>query len=288
MTVERAVGQETNDRIEYIRTIFAELERIQSHMLWWGVLGMDLGAFTPFLYGFRDREIVTDIIEETVGCRLTMNYIQPGGLMEDVHPNFVNRVKEFLTYVGPKLDEYETLLSDNPILQERTRGIGSIDAETAISLGLTGPALRASGVAYDLRKIEPYGVYDQVDFSVPVGAVGDCWERYWVRIEEMRQSVRIIEQLIDNIPAGKTMLMKPAKKLVIPEGCYYSRMETARGVIGVMIASDGESENPQRIHVRSPNYNNVWALDEMSRGARIGDLVANVSSLDFVIPDMDR
>lgn len=288
LTVERAVGQETNDRVEYIRTIFAELERIQSHMLWWGVLGMDLGAFTPFLYGFRDREVITDIIEETVGCRLTMNYIQPGGLMDDVHPNFVNRVKEFLEYVKPKFDEYETLLSDNPILQERTRDIGTIDGDTAVSLGLTGPALRASGVAYDLRKIEPYGVYDRVEFSVPIGTTGDCWDRYWVRIEEMRQSVRIIEQLIDNIPEGKTMLMKPAKKLVIPEGCYYSRLETARGVLGVMIASDGESENPLRIHMRSPNYNNVWALDEMSRGSRIGDLVANVSSLDFVIPDMDR
>lgn len=288
LTVEKATNTELNDRIEYIRTILAELERIQSHMLWWGVIGMDLGAFTPFLYGFRDREIVTDVFEETVGCRLTMNFIQPGGLMDDVHPNFVKRVKDLMVYIKPKIDEYETLLSDNVILQERTRNVGVLSASDALSLGVTGPPLRASGVPYDLRKMEPYGVYDRVEFETAVGTVGDCWDRYWVRVEEMRQSIRIIEQLIDNIPPGKTMLMKPAKKLIIPEGVYYSRLETARGVLGVCIVSDGESENPVRIHMRSPNYNNVWAVDAMSRDGRIGDLVANISSLDFVVPDIDR
>ena len=288
MVVEKATKTELNDRIQYIRTILAELERIQSHMLWWGVLGMDLGAFTPFLYGFRDREIITDIFEETVGCRLTMNFIQPGGLMADIHPNFVKRVKEAMIYVKPKIDEYEELLSGNVILQERTRNIGVLPASEAVSLGVTGPPLRASGVPYDLRKIEPYGVYDKVEFCTAVGTVGDCWDRYWVRVEEMRQSVRIVEQLIDNIPEGKTMLMKPAKKIIIPKGVYYSCLETARGVLGVFIVSDGISDKPQRIHLRSPNYNNLWALDRMTRGSRVGDLVANVSSLDLVIPDIDR
>ncbi len=288
MAVEKATKTELNDRIHYVRTIFAELERLQSHMLWWGVLGMDLGAFTPFLYGFRDREIITDIFEETVGCRLTMNFIQPGGLMADIHPNFVKRVKESMTYVKPKINEYEELLSGNVILQERTRNIGILPAEEAVSLGVTGPPLRASGVPFDLRKVEPYGAYGKVEFCIAVGTVGDCWDRYWVRVEEMKQSVKIVEQLIDNIPEGKTMLMKPAKKIVIPKGIFHSSLETARGVLGVFIVSDGVSDKPVRIHVRSPNYNNLWSLDRMSRGSRVGDLVANVSSLDLVVPDIDR
>lgn len=288
MGVEKATGTVLNDRIEYIRTIMGELERIQSHMLWWGVMGMDLGALTAFLYGFRDREIITDIFEETVGCRLTMNFIQPGGLMDDIHPNFVKRVKEAMAYIGPKIDEYEELLSGNVILQERTRNIGILSAEDAVSLGVTGPPLRASGVPYDLRKVEPYGAFDKVEFRTAVGTVGDCWDRYWVRIEEMRQSIKIVEQLIDNIPEGKTMLMKPAKKLIIPEGIYYNSLETARGVLGMVIVSDGKSVNPVRIHMRSPNYNNLWAVDKMTAGSRLGDLVANISSLDFVVPDIDR
>lgn len=288
ITVEKAVQIELNDRIEYIRTLMSELQRIQSHMLWWGVMGLDLGAVTPFLYGFRDRELITDIFEETVGCRLTMNYIQPGGLMCDINPNFVNRVKKVLKEIKPKIDEYDELLGNNVILQERTKNVGVLPAKEAISLGVTGPPLRASGIPYDLRKIEPYGVYDRVEFKTAVGTVGDCWDRYWVRVEEMRQSIHIVEQLIDNIPEGKFMLMKPAKKIIIPEGLYYSHVETARGVLGTFIASDGVSDKPVRIHMRSPNFNNVWALDEMNRGSRIGDLVASISTLDFVVPDIDR
>jgi NADH-quinone oxidoreductase subunit D len=288
LAVEKATQTELNDRIQYIRTILAELERIQSHLLWWGVLGMDLGAFTPFLYGFRDREIFTDIFEETIGCRLTMNYIQPGGLMSDIHPNFVKRVKDALEYIKPKLDEHEELLGGNIILQERTQNIGVLPAEDAISLGVTGPPLRASGVPYDLRKNEPYGVYDKVEFSAAVGSVGDCWDRYWVRMEEMRQSAKIIEQLIDNIPEGKIMLMKPAKKIVLPKGVYHSSIETARGILGIFVSSDGDSVEPERIHMRSPNYNNLWAIDRIARGSRVGDLVAIVSSLDLIVPDIDR
>lgn len=288
MAVEKATQTELNDRIQYIRTILCELERLQSHLLWWGVLGMDLGAFTPFLYGFRDREILTDIFEETIGCRLTMNFIQPGGLMADIHPNFVKRVKEALNNIKPKINEYDELLSGNVILQARTRNIGVLPAEEAISLGVTGPPLRASGVPYDLRKVEPYGVYNKVEFATAIGTRGDCWDRYYVRIEEMRQSIKIVEQLIDNIPEGKTMLMKPAKKIIIPQGVFYNQIETARGVLGITIASDGVSDKPFRIHMRSPNFNNLWAVDRISRGARIGDLVAIVSSLDLVIPDIDR
>ncbi len=287
-TVEKAAGIETNERIETIRTIMAELQRIQSHQLWWGVMGMDLGAFTPFLYGFRDREQITDIIEETVGSRLTLNYIQPGGLMADIHPNFVKRVKDFLTYFKPKLDEYEGLMSGNIIMQERLCNVGVLKADDAISLGTTGPVLRASGVPHDLRKLEPYGVYGKLDFNVIVGTKGDCWDRYWVRIGEMKESIRMIEQLIDNIPEGKFITMKPMAKIKIPEGIHYGHLETARGILGTMIVSDGTKESPYRVHMRSPNFNNLWAITMTAPGGRVGDLVAILSTLDLVIPDIDR
>jgi NADH-quinone oxidoreductase subunit D/NADH-quinone oxidoreductase subunit C/D len=285
--VEEAAGIEVNPRIQYIRTIFAELERIQSHQLWWGVLGMDLGAFTPFLYGIRDREVLNDVMEETVGARLTMNYILPGGLMADIHPNFVKRVKAFIAYFRPKLDEYDDLLTNNVIIQERLRNVGVLPAQTAVRYGATGPVLRGSGVAFDLRKDHPYGVYDQVKFDVPVGTIGDSWDRYWVRVEEMRQSLSIVEQLLDNIPPGEYLVKKLNSKIKIPEGRYYSQLETARGILGVFIASDKKDE-PYRMHYRSPNFNNLWCLEPMVKGEYIASLVGAMSSLDLVIPDIDR
>ncbi len=287
MVVEKAAKMETNERIEAIRTLVCELQRIQSHLLWWGVFGMDLGGFTPFFYGLRDREQICDIFEKTIGARLTMNYIQPGGVMFDIHPEFVKDVKAFLSYLKPKLVEYDALLTENVIIQERLRGIGRLSAARAIAMGATGPVLRASGVAHDLRKSEPYGLYAQVDFDVPVGTDGDCWDRYWVRMEEIRQSIRIIEQLIDNIPEGKTFLVKPAAKIKVPAGIHYSHLETARGVLGVLLVSNGK-ESPYRIHCRTPNFNNLWCIGEMATGGRIGDLVAMLSSIDIVVPDIDR
>jgi NADH-quinone oxidoreductase subunit D len=285
--VEEAAGIEVNERIQHIRTIFAELERIQSHQLWWGVLGMDLGAFTPFLYGIRDREVLNDVMEETVGARLTMNFILPGGLMNDIHPNFVNRVKEFIKYFRPKLDEYDDLMTNNIIIQERLRNVGVLSAQTAVQYGATGPVLRGSGVAFDLRKSHPYGVYDQVDFEVATGTIGDSWDRYWVRVAEMRQSLSIIEQLLDNIPPGKYLVKKLNSKIKIPVGRYYSQLETARGILGVFIVSDKKDE-PYRLHYRSPNFHNLWCLEPMVKGDYIGSLIAAMSSLDLVIPDIDR
>ena len=285
--IEKAMKTELNPRIETIRTIIAELQRIQSHLLWWGVFGMDLGAFTPFLYGFRDREKITAIFEETIGARLTMNYIQPGGLMYDIHPGFVTDVKKFITYFKPILKEYDELFTGNVIVQARLKNVGILDRATAISIGVTGPVLRASGVAHDLRKLEPYGVYKDVDFAVAVGSVGDCWDRYSVRMQEIRESLSIVEQLIDNIPEGKTMVMKFGAKIRVPEGSYYSQMETARGVLGVFIVSDG-TDKPYRLHFRTPNFHNLWSLTQMARGWKIADLVAMLSSLDIVVPDMDR
>jgi len=287
-TVEKAANIETNARIETIRTIMSELQRVQSHALWWGVLGMDLGAFTAFLYSFRDREIIGEIFEETIGARLTMNYIQPGGLMYDILPDFADKVKKILAYMKPMIDEYDTLLSGNVILQERLRNIGILTSDKAIGLGCTGPVLRGSNVPYDVRKLKPYGVYDKVDFDVVVGATGDCWDRYYVRIEEMRQSLRIVEQLIDNIPPGPHMTVKFNAKIVLPEGIHYGEVETAKGVLGVTIVSDGAANTPYRLHFRSPNFNNLWAVTEISPGWRIADLISIQSSLDLVVPDIDR
>lgn len=286
-TVEQAAQIELTDRIEYIRTIVCELERIHSHQLSWGVLGMDLGAFTPFLYGFRDREKITDILEETIGARLTMNYIIPGGVMFDIHPDFVRKVKDYIKYFKPKLAEYEELVSGNPIFQQRLRNVGVMDGETALAMGATGPVLRGSRVPLDLRKTEPYGMYGKVDFNVAIGTVGDCWDRYYVRIEEMRQSIRIIEQLIDNIPEGKFAVKKPAVKIKVPKGRFYSQVETARGVLGFFIVSEGK-DIPYRAYFRTPNFHNLWAVTKMAPGGRMGDLVSIVSSLDLVIPDIDR
>lgn len=286
--IEKAASIEVSERVQYIRTITAELMRLQSHCLWWGVLGMDLGAFTAFLYGFRERELIGEIFEETIGCRLTMNYNVPGGVLADIHPNFVKRTKNLLPYLKEKIDEYDELLSGNIILQERLRNIGILSAEDAISLGVTGPILRASGVPLDLRATAPYGLYDKVEFNVPVGTIGDCWDRYYVRLEEMRESIRIIEQLIDNIPPGEIQAIKLSGRIKIPAGTYYDQIETARGVLGVFMVWDGKDTNPYRIHLRSPNYNNLWSVTHLAVGWRVADIVSIQSTLDLVIPELDR
>ena len=287
-TVETALGIPTNERIETIRTIMSELQRLQSHALWWGVTGMDLGAYTAFLYGFREREIIGEIFEETIGARLTMNYVQPGGLMYDIKPDFAAKVKKLIPYLRDCVEQYETLLSGNVIFQERLRNVGIIDGARAVALGCTGPILRASGVPCDLRATESYGVYDKVKFNVVVGAVGDSWDRYYVRLQEMRESLRIIEQLIDNVPEGEYSTIRYNEELILPEGLHYGQTETARGAFGVFIASDGKSPHPYRLHFRSPSFNNLWVVTAIAAGWRIADFIAIQSSLDLVIPDIDR
>ena len=287
-TVEAAAGIQTNPRIETIRTIMAELMRLQSHLLWWGVLGVDMGAFTAFLYSLREREIIGEIFEETIGARLTMNYFRPGGLMFDIKPDFQAKVKKVLEYLKPIFAEYETLLSGNIILQERLRNIAFLDGAKAVALGCTGPVVRASGIPLDLRRLEPYGMYGKVEFNVPVGTVGDCWDRYQVRMLELVESVKIIEQLIDTIPEGPHMVMKYGVPIKIPEGIHYGQVETARGILGVTIVSDGKGKTPYRVHFRSPNFNNLWAVTCLAPGWRIADIIAIQSTLDLVIPDIDR
>ncbi len=286
LAVEQGLEVEIPERVKVIRTIISELTRLSSHQLWWGVMGMDLGAITTFLYGFRDRELINDIFEETCGARLTMSYNMPGGLMFDIHPNFQKRTKEFIEHFKKKLPEYDQLLSNNVIFRLRTEGVGILTKEDAISFGVTGPAGRASGFSNDVRKHNPYSAYPQVQFKEVLDTVGDSFARYKVRINEMWESMSIIEQLIDNIPEGE---FKAKTKAVIklPKGEYYQKVETARGEFGVYIISEG-GKSPYRLKFRSPGFSNLSALNHIAKGGKIADLVTIMSTLDLVIPDIDR
>jgi NADH-quinone oxidoreductase subunit D/NADH-quinone oxidoreductase subunit C/D len=286
LAVEKGLQVEIPARAEVIRVLMGELTRVASHILWWGALAMDIGAFTPFFHAFREREMINDIMEETCGARLTMNYMVPGGVMFDLHPNFQKRVKALLQQFKDKLDEYDELVTYNTIFINRTKGVGYLSPEDAISYGVTGPSARASGVSCDIRKIYPYGMYDKVQFDEVLLNEGDTYARYLVRMKEIRQSLSIIEQLIDNIPEGDFQA-KTKAVLKLPKGEYYSRVETARGEFGVYIVSEG-GMTPYRIKFRSPGFSNLSALDHMTRGSKIGDLVATMGSLDLVIPDIDR
>ena len=286
LNVEKALEMDIPDRIKVIRTIMSELTRIQSHQLWWASFGMDLGGLTCFFYGLRDREKILDIFEETCGGRMLVSYNCPGGVMYDIHPNFQKRVKEFIKYFRKILPEYDQLLSGNVIFHERSKGIGKLSLEDAISYGVTGPSGRASGFSCDVRKHEPYSAYERITFKEILHTEGDTFSRYITRIDEMWESMNIIEQLIDNIPEGPySVKMKPVIKL--PEGEYYQRVETARGELGVYIISDG-NKNPYRVKFRSPNFVNLSVFNHITKGFKIADLVAIGGSLDLVIPDIDR
>jgi NADH-quinone oxidoreductase subunit D/NADH-quinone oxidoreductase subunit C/D len=264
----------------------SELTRIQSHELFWASYGMDLGGQTCYFYGLRDREMVLDIFEETTGGRMIVSYNCPGGVMYDLHPNFQKRVKEFLKHFRKVLPEYDDILTNNVIFHERTVGIGPLSLNEAISYGITGPSGRASGFSCDVRKHEPYSAYDRVKFNEVLYAEGDAFHRYLARVEEMRESMNIIDQLIDNIPEGPyAVKMKPVIRL--PEGEYYQRVETPRGELGVFIISDG-NKTPYRVHFRTPNFANLSVLNHLVKGFKIADLISIFGSLDFVIPDIDR
>jgi NADH-quinone oxidoreductase subunit D/NADH-quinone oxidoreductase subunit C/D len=286
LLVEKASGIEVSDRIKVIRTMMSELTRIASHTLWWGVMGMDTGALTTFMYAFRDRELINDIMEETCGARLTMNYSVIGGVRYDLHENFVKRVKDFIVHFKKKLPEYDRLLSDNVIFRKRTEGIGYITKEEAIAFGLNGPTGRASGFACDIRKLKPYSAYDRVEFQEVMATEGDAFARYKVRILEMWESLRILEQLVDQIPEGEHRV-KTKAVIKLPVGEYLQRVETARGDFGVYVISDGGS-SPYRLKFRSPGFANLHGLNKMSIGYKIADLIVNFSTIDVVVPDMDR
>ena len=286
LCVENGLQVEIPARAQVIRVLMDELTRIASHELWWGAMAMDLGALTPFFYAFREREMINDIMEETCGARLTMNYMVPGGVAQDIHPNFQQRVRDFIKMYKLKIHEYDELVTGNIIFQNRMKGIGYLSPEDAISFGVTGPPARGSGVSCDTRKTYPYEIYNQLEFDEVLETEGDSFARYMVRIKEMNQSIRIIEQLIENIPDGDFQA-KTKAVLKLPKGDFYQKVETARGQFGVYIVSEGGT-TPYRIKFRSPGFSNLSALDHMARGSKLGDLVAMMGTLDLVIPDIDR
>lgn len=286
MCIEKGLGVEVSERVQYIRTIMDELQRIDSHLLFYSCLCMDMGGLTPFFYGMRDREKVLDIFEGTTGGRLIQNYNVIGGVMADIDPDFVKKVKDFIAYLPGALKDYHDVFTGNVIAQQRMKGIGILSKEDAISFGATGPTGRASGWACDVRKVHPYGVYDKVDFKEIVRTEGDSFARYMVRMEEILESVHIIEQLIDNIPEGDyAAKTKPIIRL--PEGEYYASTEASRGEFGVYIESRGD-KYPYRMKFRSSCMPLVSVVDTLARGSKIGDLIVIGASLDYVIPDVDR
>lgn len=286
LCVEKGLQVEVPSRAQVIRVLMGELTRIASHELWWGAMAMDLGAFTPFFHAFRERETINDIMEETCGARLTMNYMVPGGVMHDIHPNFQKRVKDFLQLYKKKIHEYDELVTGNVIFQQRMQGVGMLSAEDAISYGCSGPVARGSGVSCDVRKVYPYEIYNKLEFDEVLETGCDSFARYLVRIKEMNQSIRIVEQLIDNIPEGDFQA-KTKAVLKLPKGEFYTKVETARGELGVYIVSEGAT-TPYRIKFRSPGFSNLSVLDKIARGSKIGDLIAMMGTLDLVIPDIDR
>lgn len=286
MCIEEAMGIEVPERAKYIRTIMDELTRIASHLLFWSTFCMDFGALSAFFYGFRDREKILDMFEETCGGRLIQNYNCIGGVMADIHPNLIGRIKEFIKYMPKMLKEYHGVFTGNVIAQQRMKDIGILSLEDAISYGVTGPAGRASGWSCDVRKLRPYGVYDKVDFKEILYDKGDTFNRYMVRMDEILESLHILEQLVDNIPAGDyAVKTKPIIKL--PEGQYYKSVEAARGEFGVFIESHGD-KNPYRVKFRSPGLTLVSVVDLLASHNKIADLIAIGASLDYVVPDIDR
>ena len=292
VAVEQLMETKVPEKVEYMRVIVAEMNRIASHLLALGTFGLDVGAFTPFLYCFRDRERILDLFEMLCGARLLYNYIWIGGVSHDFPVGWVEKTYEFLDYFEPKINEYNDLLTYNKIFIERSADVGVIPVDVAISYGVTGPNLRGSGVRWDLRKDDPYGIYDRFEFDIPIGtgamgSVGDCWDRYYVRVRELEECIKIIRQALDALPRDGDVHAALPKKIRPKAGHVYSRTESPRGDLGYYIASDG-SDTPTRIKMRSPAFTALSCLNEISRGWMISDVIAILGSLDIVLGEIDR
>ncbi len=284
--VEKILNIEAPPRAKYIRVILAELNRIASHQLWLGTHALDIGAMTPPFYTFRDREEILKIFEKYCGARLTTHAFRIGGCQYETYDGFEKDVKKFLTFVAPKIDEYEELLTTNRIWVERTKNVGTIFAKDCIALGVTGPVLRASGVKWDIRKAQPYAAYSELDFEIPTGQNGDTYDRYLVRMAEMRQSLRIVQQAVERIPEGP--IMAKVSKVIKPAvGEIYHSIEAPKGELGYFIVSDGSTQ-PYRVRVRPPSFVNLQALDRMCRGQLVADVIAVIGTLDIVLGEVDR
>jgi NADH-quinone oxidoreductase subunit D len=291
LAVEKLMGIEVNERVKTLRVIVAELNRIASHLLSVGTYAMDIGAYTPFLHCFREREKVLDLFEWTCGARLLYNYNWVGGVSHDIPDGFVEKTRQFLAEFEPVIAEQNELLSFNKIFIERTAGVGILSEELAISYNVTGPNLRGSGVSWDLRKAEPYCGYETYDFSVPVGQgkfgpLGSCWDRYYVRVREMEQCLKIIRQALDRLPEGDVHEKVP-KKVKPPKGEVYGKTETPRGELGYYIVSDG-GPNPFRVKIKSPCFTALAVLPVISKGEMVADIIAVIGSIDIVMGELDR
>ena len=291
LAVEKLMGIEVNDRVKTLRIIVAELNRIASHLLSVGTYAMDIGAYTPFLHCFREREKILDLFEWICGARLLYNYNWVGGVSHDIPEGFVEKTRQFLTEFEPVIAEENELLSFNKIFIERTAGVGILSEELALSYNVTGPNLRGSGVSWDLRKAEPYCGYETYDFAVPVGQgkfgpLGSCWDRYYVRVREMEECVKIIRQALDRLPEGDVQEKVP-KKVKPPKGEVYGKTETPRGELGYYIVSDG-SPNPFRVKIKSPCFTALAVLPVISKGEMIADIIAVIGSIDIVMGELDR
>jgi NADH-quinone oxidoreductase subunit D len=284
--VEKLLGAEAPLRARVVRTILTELQRIASHLLWLGTHALDIGALTPIFYCFREREEILKIFEKYCGARLTTHAFRIGGLLYETYDTFEADVKRFCVDLERKIDEYEQLLTENRIWVGRTKGVGVLTAEDAIALGVTGPVLRASGVEWDIRKAMPYAAYDQYQFKIPTGKTGDTYERYLVRMEEMRQSRLICLQAVENIPTGPIMA-RIGKVLKPPPGEVYHAIEAPKGELGYYIVSDGTTQ-PYRVRVRPPSFVNLQAFDRMARGSLVADVVAIIGTIDIVLGEVDR
>ena len=311
LTVEKLLGIEAPKRAQYIRVALTELQRLAAHLIWLATHALDIGAMTVLFYCFRDRESILRIIEEVSGGRLTPTYFRIGGLSKDVPEEFKERVMGFLGDFPGRINEYETLLTKNVIWMRRTKRVGILTAEDAINYGASGPTLRGSGVRWDVRKRFPYSGYDEFDFEIPIGEVGDVYDRYMVRLEEMRQSIRIIQQAVENLPDGRIMaddprVVLPPKddvqrdidalirqfKIVSegfepPKGEVFMSVEAPKGELGFYIVSDG-SNHPYRIKIRTPSFMNLSALPKMVEGGLIADVVSTIGSIDIVLGEIDR
>jgi NADH-quinone oxidoreductase subunit D len=286
LAVEKLAGIPVPPRAEYIRVLMAELNRLASHLMWLSSMLLDLGATTPFIYAFRERELIMDIFEMTCGARLTYNYIRFGGVSQDLPAGFSEKMKKFIPAMKAGIREYNELITENPIFLARTRNIGLLDPPLAVSHGVSGPSLRGSGIAFDIRRAEPYSVYSRFSFEVPTGTRGDAWDRYLVRMKEMEESVKILEQALEGLPGGRHRTSLP-QRIKPPRGEACSRIEAPRGDTGVFLVSDG-SEKPWRLKFRAPSFSNLSVLPHLLRGGRISDIMACIGSLDIILPEIDR
>jgi NADH-quinone oxidoreductase subunit D len=287
LAIERAAGIQVPERAEYIRAITVELNRVASHLFWFGAFVMDLGGFSPLMYAIQDREYILDMLEAVTGARLTYCYYRFGGLYNDVDDDFIEAAKRFIPRMRKSLKKYDALVTGNIIFRKRLEGIAPVSAEMCRKYGATGPVARGSGINFDVRKNEPYSVYPEFDFDVPVYHECDSLARYMVRMDEMEQSLRIIEQGLEKLPGGPIMAEKKPKTIKLPVGDFYQAVETARGSFGIRIVSDGD-KNAYRLKLRSPTYSNMHLFDEACEGMLIMDALAFMGSLDLVIPEIDR